>query len=32
VLVADAPDFEALVISETVHQIETALQARAREA
>jgi hypothetical protein len=29
---ADAPDFEALVVSETVHQIESALQARAREA
>jgi hypothetical protein len=32
VRVADAPDFEALVVSETGHQIETALQARAREA
>src|SRR4051812_6195258 len=32
VQVTDAPDFEGLVVSETVHQIETALQARAREA
>jgi hypothetical protein len=29
---AGAPDFDALVVSETVQQIETALQARAREA
>jgi hypothetical protein len=29
---SDAPAFEALVVSETVRQIETALQARAREA
>jgi hypothetical protein len=28
----DAPDFEALVIAETVQQVERALQARAREA
>ena len=30
--VADALDFEGLVVSETIQQIETALQARAREA
>jgi hypothetical protein len=29
---ADAPDFEALVVTETVRQVERALQARAREA